>query len=196
MIKISRLFVGHIDVYFDELKECINSSDFISIFSDGSTDRTTREKETVMVKVLVDHYPIMKYLKMEEPENTKAEGILDAINSAFSAFGIGDDYHKKTVGYCSDGASVMMGAKKGVIKLFKETKDAPWVVAVWCLAHRLELAVTDAFKGTYFEADVIELLLSIYRFYSASPKRNKEAAEIAGIMGEQFQKPERADGTR
>ena len=103
-----------------------------------------------MVKYMKNHYPVIKYFKLEEPENTKAEGILGAINKAFNDFGM-TEYHKKVIGYCSDGASVMMGAKKGVIKLFKDRKDAPWVLAVWCLAHRLELAVKDCFKGTYMD---------------------------------------------
>ena len=164
------------------------------MYSDGSTDRSEKEKEVVMIKVLEDFYPVIKYLEIVEPENTKAEGILGAINKAFDDFGI-DDFHLKVVGYCSDGASVMMGEKKGVIKLFKVTKNAPWVIAVWCLAHRLELAVKDCFKGTYLTT-VIETLVSIYYFYKGSAKRMKEADEIAEIMEEQFKKPEKANGTR
>ena len=101
----------------------------------------------------------------------------------------------KTVGYCSDGASVMMGEKKRVIKLFKDTKNAPWILTVWCLAHRLELAVKDCFKGTYL-THVIEALITIYYFYTGSAKRQKEASEIGEIMEEQFMKPEKANGTR
>ena len=51
-----------------------------------------------MVKVLDDFYPVIKYLKIEEPENTKAEGILAAINKAFEDVGV-QDYHLKTVRY-------------------------------------------------------------------------------------------------
>ena len=56
----------------------------------------------------------------------------------------------------------MMGEKKGVNKLFKDTKNAPWILTVWCKAHRLELAVKDCFKGTYLITHVIETLSTLY----------------------------------
>ncbi|XP_053383489.1 zinc finger protein 862-like [Mercenaria mercenaria] len=136
----------------------------------------------------------MKYLKLEQPENTKATGILEAINKAFTEFDL-QDYKQKTVGFCSDGASVMMGSRRGVITLMKEEGNADWILSVWCLAHRLELAVKDSFKGTYMDK-VIEMLVSIYQFYKCSAKRNKEANDIADLLGEHFLKPEKANGTR
>ena len=72
---------------------------------------------------------------------------------------------------------------------------ACWIKAVWCLAHRLELAVKDAFKSTYMDR-VIEMLISIYYFYKGSAKRFKEAEDIAELLGEHFLKPEKANGTR
>ena len=190
-----KLFTQEIaSYYFDGLKEDLENADYFSIFSDGSTDRTESEKEVIMVKYIKNYYPVIKYFKLEEPDNTKAEGILGAIDRAFNDFGM-NDYHKKVIGYCSDGASVMMGSKKGVIKLFKDRKNAPWVLSVWCLAHRLELAVKDCFKGTYMD-EVIEVLRFIYQFYEGSSKRNKEAKDIADIMEEEFLKPEKVNGTR
>ena len=53
----------------------------------------------------------MKYFKIVEPESTKAEGILAAIDQSFFEFDLAN-YKQKTVGFCSDGASIMMGAKK------------------------------------------------------------------------------------
>ena len=121
------------------------------MFCDGSTDRSDNELEFIFVKVLEDLYPKMKYLKIEEPENTKAEGILAAINKAFLEFDIGN-YKQKTVEFCLDGASVMMGQRKGVIKVLKDEVAALWILPVWCLAHRLELAAKDAFKDTYMDS--------------------------------------------
>ena len=89
--KATKEFISQIAGYFaDELKNCIESLPFISIYSDGSTDRSEKEKEIVMVKVLDYFYPVIKYLKIEEPENTKAEGILAAINKAFEDVGVQD----------------------------------------------------------------------------------------------------------
>ena len=193
--KAARNFVEHIGgVYFDNVKGLMHNADYFSIFCDGSTDRSDTEKEVIFVKCLEDYYPKMKYFKIVEPENTKAEGILAAIDQSFFEFDLAN-YKQKTVGFCSDGASVMMGAKKGVIQLMKTNGNADWIKAVWCLAHRLELAVKDAFKSTYMDR-VIEMLISIYYFYKGSAKRFKEAEDIAELLGEHFLKPEKANGTR
>ncbi|WAR30073.1 hypothetical protein MAR_003641 [Mya arenaria] len=77
----------------------------------------------------------------------------------------------------------------------REEGNAEWILPVWCMAHRLELAVKDCFKSTYMD-NVIELLESIYYFYKGSAKRFKEAKDIADLLGENFLKPEKANGTR
>jgi hypothetical protein len=115
----------------------LHDADYFSVFCDRSTDRTETEKEVIMIKVLENYNPKMKYLKLEQPENTKAKGILEAINKAFTEFDV-RDYKQKTVGFCADEANVMMAPRRGVISLMKEEGNADWILSVWCLAHRLE----------------------------------------------------------
>ena len=123
-------FIFHIaDMYFDNLKSLLKDSKYFSLFCDRSTDRTESEKEIIMVKVLDNFYPRVKYLKLVETENTKAEGILAAIDTAMQTFDH-PDYKQKLIGSCSDGASVMMGARRGVIKLLKERGQVEYVLAV------------------------------------------------------------------
>lgn len=133
--KAGKEFVSQIGgVYHDNLKELLRNADYFSVYCDGSTNRTESEKEIVMVRVLEDFYPKVKYLKIVEPPNTKASGILQAINGTFQDFGFTSvRYKKKIVGFGSDGASVMMGVRQGVISLLKEEGDVPWVLAVWRL---------------------------------------------------------------
>ena len=48
-------------------------------------------------------------------------------------------FQEEIIGFCSDGASVMLGTKSGVGKLLKD--KFPDVILWYCLDHRLELAV-------------------------------------------------------
>ncbi|XP_060555537.1 uncharacterized protein LOC132716306 [Ruditapes philippinarum] len=165
--KAAKDLIEHIGgVYFDETKHLLHDADYFSIFCDGSTDRSETEKEVILIKCLDNYYPKMRYLKLVEPENTKSQGILEAIDRAFLEYDL-NDYKQKTVGFCSDGASVMMGSKRGVIQLMKTQGNANWIKSVWCLAHRLELAIKDAFKDTYMD-NVIEMIVSMYYFYKGS----------------------------
>lgn len=68
------------------MKGLLKSAKYFSIFCDGSTDRTESEKEIIIVKVLDNYFPVVKYVKLLEPNNTKAEGNLAAIDNAFNSF--------------------------------------------------------------------------------------------------------------
>ena len=48
---------------------------------------------------------------------------------------------------------------------------------MWCLAHRLELAVKDALKGTTFDV-VDDMLLRLDYIYEKSPKKCRELEEV------------------
>lgn len=62
----------------------------------------------------------------------------------------GLDLSKSLVASAADGAAVNFGEINGVMKKLKQ-QHAPWMIKIHCMAHRLELALNDAFKGTYFE---------------------------------------------
>ena len=52
-------------------------------------------------------------------------------------------------------------------------EEMPWIASVWCMAHRLELAIQDTLKDTFFE-DVDDMILRIFYFYQKSPKKLRE----------------------
>jgi hypothetical protein len=70
---------------------------------------------------------------------------------------------------CVDGAAVNLnlGIRRGVVALLRA--DMPWLVAIHCLNHRLELGVKNALYKTYMD-EVTDLLTSLYYVYSKSPK--------------------------
>ena len=47
----------------------------------------------------------------------------------------------------------------------------------WCLAHRLELAIKDALKGTLFDS-VDEMLLRLYYIYEKVPRSAENWKEL------------------
>lgn len=70
-----------------------------------------------------------------------------------------------------DGASNMMGKKKGLVVLLK--KDYPQIIGVHCLCHRLELSFKDALKKNAVYDRLVTMLLGIYYFYKNSPLQRK-----------------------
>ncbi|KAK2553006.1 Zinc finger protein 862 [Acropora cervicornis] len=167
--KAAKEFITHIaEIYQDNLQKQLHNSDYFSVYCDESTDRSESEKELVMVRVIEDFYPVVKYLKLVEPANTKADDILAGINAAFADFGFSArEYKQKMIGFGSDGASVMMGARR----------------------------VKDCLKGTFMD-NVTETLTLIYYFYKGSTKRDKEVSEVAEIVEEHFYTPEKENRTR
>ena len=111
------------------------------------------------------------------------------------------EFQQKIVGMGADGATVNRGDKGGVKA--KMCEDMPWLIFNWCLAHRLELALKSALKGSSFDK-LNELLQKIHALYNKSPKKLRELKEIGEMLsgeGLEFRqgkgvKPVRASGTR
>lgn len=74
--------------------------------------------------------------------------------------------------------------REGVIALLK--RDHPWIIYVWCVAHRLELALKDALKGTCFDS-VDEVLLRLYYLYENSPKKLRQLRDLHSLYKQTFE---------
>ena len=98
----------------------------------------------------------------------------------------------------TDGASanVAVCGLKGLVE-----ERLSWIFWMWCLAHRLELAIKDALKATAFDF-IDDLLLKLYYLYERSPKKCRELDEIIVDLKECFSfddegvKPVRASWSR
>jgi len=60
------------------------------------------------------------------------------------------DLSSSLVAAAADGASVNFGRTAGVLIKLQQSAAAPWMIQMHCIAHRLELSLKDAFKGTFF----------------------------------------------
>ncbi|KAJ8047847.1 hypothetical protein HOLleu_06959 [Holothuria leucospilota] len=148
--KACKDFISHnAGAMVEELeKECMQEPFYCSILFDGSTDKSISEKEVVSIKLLENGVPKIKLLGIAEPEHCKAEGVFKGIIDACAVRGL--DLSTSLVASAADGAAVNFGKINGVMTKLKQ-QHAPWMIKIHCIAHRLELALNDAFKGTYFE---------------------------------------------
>ena len=81
-----------------------------------------------------------------------------------------------------DGASVNQGRRTGVAKKIVDAFPHN-VVNIWCVAHKLELAMLDAVKMfSNVVAAVEECVDFVYRFYYRSPKRRRSVKQFGDII--------------
>ena len=110
-------------------------------------------------------------------------------NNIFHKFSI-----PKLVAMGSDGASVMLGKKSGVLALLKEQQ--PSLIGVHCSAHRLELCYKDAMKKVPMAEKVLTLLTGLYYMYRNSPLNRTNLKNVFRCLSINIKLPNQAGGTR
>ena len=108
-----------------------------------------------------------------------------------------DHYAEKLIGSCADGANVNKGCKAGVMA---GLSCSPWLVFIWCLSRRLELAIKESLEDTKFKA-IDEMLLQIYLLYENSQKKLSQLSDLHLELKDSYEfeqggvKPLRSCGT-
>ncbi|XP_059424758.1 E3 SUMO-protein ligase KIAA1586-like [Carassius carassius] len=115
---------------------------------------------------------------IELEEGTTADAIYKALKKSLLEADLDDAYLKShLICITTDGASVMTGRQSGLITRLK--KDYPLLESIHCLAHRLELSVSDALKSVtgcnHFEIFISKL----YTLHHQSPKNARQLSEAA-----------------
>ena len=177
----------------EDLKNLISKSNYYSVLSDGSTDSSVREQETIYILFICGGVPFLKYLSIESVKVADSAGLKETLEKAFSQFGF-KKYNDKLVGLNLDGASLNTGRMNGLGKLVRD--EALWVKIVHCFNHRLELAIKDAFTITTFYHNIDEILTKLYYLYQRSPKRLQQLRELNDAYEKPIPKPAKAYGTR
>ena len=155
------------------------------------------DKEGVREQV----YTHSSYLSIKRPSSVSAQDLFKVLTDVLQSLGItavGRLEATKLVGIGTDGtAAIIAGASlKGLVE-----DELPWIFWMWCLAHRLELAIKDTLKGTSFD-QIDEMLLRLYYIYERSPKKCWQLEEIITYLkwclsiDEGGVKPVRASGSR
>lgn len=190
-----------------ELRQKLVKAKFFSLLLDGSTDAANIDNELILA-VWCDWdgsnekiHTRMEYFTIVRPQTIKAESLFKVLEIGLQSLGIKEisaEKCPKLVRIGTDGASANIAAAglKGLVE-----GRLNWVFWMWCMAHRLELAIKDALKLTAFDS-VDELLLRLYYLYEKSPKRCRELEDIIADLKVCFSfddagvKPVRASGSR
>ena len=91
-------------------------------------------------------------------------------------------------GLGSDGASVMLGARGGVLKLLKDSLRVPFLAAHHCIAHRLALACEQSADEISYFKRFKGVLDQLYHFYSNSAVRTAGLRAIQEVLNDQHLK--------
>ena len=175
----------------DETIEDLRKARFVSVLSDGSTDKGIVEQELVYVRYISQSGELKTRLAdVVNLEHGHAEGVKNGILKGLESVGLAtEDLSEKLIGINTDGASVNLGKKGGAVKLLMDSvnehlddhheKSETYMAVVHCIAHNLELAVCDVKKGCAYLDQFETVLKGIFKLYYYSPKRRRELYEIA-----------------
>ena len=156
-----------------ETKEKLKRCNFVTVLCDSSTDSAVIEKECITLFVDPDTFePKLTFFSLEDAPSQDADGLISAIETAFKKHGL-EEVLRKMVFLCSDGASVNSGLIGGVAAKF-QNKDLTWLVFVWCISHRLELALQDSLEETL--SPVKNTLTNLFYLYKKSSKKTSRVA--------------------
>lgn len=81
----------------------------------------------------------------------------------------------------TDGAAVMMGRKAGVGVQVK-SKLAPYVIQSHCIAHKLNLAVSDSIKGSKLLIKFRNQFKKLYFHLNGSSNRKNKLTEMQAVL--------------
>lgn len=190
----------------NQLVAKLNTAKFLSVMCDGSTDIAVRENEVICCSHF-DPLPagsdsVKVYISFVSVKHVKGAdhlSITQAIDESFQELNLDRPYEDKLVGFCSDGASVNRGCKESIKTVLQE--KSPWMIFLWCVAHRLELSLADALESTSFDS-VDEMLRQLFYLYKRAPKKYRQLKEIHEEYEKVYEfdtgsiKPKKANGSR
>ena len=138
---------------------------FFSLMIDSSTDCANIDEE--LFKVLYfDPYSGSEdgmvhvrdnFFAVHHLSRRTGEGLYICVKKTLAYMGMTPlEWQCKMIGLGCDGTNSNIESGSGLKGYL--TKDIPWLIVSWYLAHRLELSVKDALKDTFLK-EIDELLL-------------------------------------
>ncbi|MCO5596642.1 hypothetical protein L7F22_050710 [Adiantum nelumboides] len=168
------------DVLWHAFCKDIQASPWYSLMIDDSTDQGKEGHMIVYVNYLRNggkgdnHVVFVRLLKTDDGG---AEAKHDALIKLLKEMGL---CSQKLASLATDGCSVMIGCKSGLMARLKA--EIPHLLSVHCLAHRENLAASQAISSFPELVYLDKLCRSIYAWLHASRKRMDDFRLVEGAL--------------
>ncbi len=177
------------------ISHIIKSKSKFAILVDESTSVSNAQSLIVYVCAVFDGEVCVYFLGLLPVESATAEGLKETLLSFLYSLGLTDEIMKvQFVGFCSDGASTMIGQHNGLAALL--TAKYPIIKPFHCMAHRLELAVKNATDTVNSVSHFCDLVDGVYKVYNMSPKNQREIELIVGNLAVELMKVQKVFDVR
>jgi hypothetical protein len=146
----------------------INASPYFSISIDTTCD-TAKEEHLLLYCTWLDMSTlkaVTQYLCCVKLSSTTAESIASTVLGVLKCLGLDV---KRMVGFCTDGASNMIGVHGGVVQKLKPS--CKLLVALHCAAHKTGLIISDLASSSPAFLRVDKILKAVHSIFAHSAKR-------------------------
>ena len=125
------------------LQKSLNKIKKICIIIDEASTISSKSVHIIFVKIENKDFSPTIFLDLVELDNQVAEQIYNTMLDSLNSAGFSNEYLKQNlIGFCLDGASVMLGRNFGVGTRLQE--NLPKIIIWHCLNHRLQLVLDDS----------------------------------------------------
>ena len=155
----------------DEIQKRIDSSKFLAVMMDDTSDRSNVEQSAVSVR-LVYNGEVEEHLlgMVDSSADTSADGLTVVLLNMLKKFNITPETaREKLIGQSYDGAPTMSGEFNGVQKQIQE--QFPFAYYNHCVAHRMALCASQSANKIPKVAEFFGTLDKLISFFRSSPKR-------------------------
>ncbi len=170
------------------IKHIKDSNTPMSLMWDTATDKTDRQFLLVYIRALEDNYPHVYFFRLIELGiSSTAATQFQSIITALATEGLAPTIKQHLYGLGADGTAVNTGQRNGIMAKLREYTDHEKTIAVWCLAHKVELAVKHAFEEFQFYENFDATMNNLYYFFHCkSSKRISALKETAAVINQKY----------
>ena len=143
----------------------LQSSPFLTIMIDETTDSSNMEQVTLVIRHVTEELQVHEeFLGLYAVDSTDATSLVSVVKDAMVRMNLP---MSKLRGQCYDGASVRSGIRSGVAKQIADIE--PRAIFTHCYGHALNLAVADTVKQSKVMRNALETTYEIIKLIKYSP---------------------------